>query len=141
MSEPLNKLETFRLEEFQSLRKEIELYLAECRSQERYTLIALGAIWAWLISNRIHNGFLWFIPVVLTLSASIRMLAMLGHFNHLGDYIKSTETVFGTEGWEHKRKRWTLGASFVIGDIALLIISLVAWHHRACFAGLIPMGK
>ncbi len=40
--------QTFRLEEYKSLRKEVELYLAESRSQERYTVIAAEA---WLDSR------------------------------------------------------------------------------------------
>ena len=76
--------QVFRLEEYKSLRKEVEIYLTESRSQERYTLIAVGAIWAWLIVNHLHTGLLWFVPVMLTLATSIRMGAILLHFDHLG---------------------------------------------------------
>jgi hypothetical protein len=45
----MNDDKTFLLEEYRSLRKEIELYLTKSRSQERYTLIAVGAIRGWLV--------------------------------------------------------------------------------------------
>jgi hypothetical protein len=136
MSDALTKPETFHLEEFRALRGEIEFYLTESRSQERYTLIALGAIWGWLILNHFQDRFLWFIPVVLTIATTVRMVAMLGHFNNLGDYIKTIEHKFGTQGWECKRKRWTLGASYVVLDISLLIISMVGYHCRGYLAAI-----
>ena len=81
----MNDDQTFRLEEYKSLRKEIELYLTESRSQERYTLIAVGAIWAWLVINRLTSGLLWSVPIVLTVATSIRMIAILLHFTHMGE--------------------------------------------------------
>lgn len=122
--------QSFRLEEYKTLRKEVELYLTESRSQERYTLIAVGVVWAWLIINRLHNGFLWSVPIVLTLATSIRMGAILLHFDHLGEHLKTLECRFGAPGWEHKDKGWTLGAAFILLDLALLGLSVAAWACR-----------
>jgi hypothetical protein len=124
----------FRLEEYRSLRKEIELYLAESRSQERYTLIAVGVIWGWLITNHLTNPLLWAAPVVLTLATSVRMAAIMKHFGNTRDYIKTTEASFGVRGWDHQEKSWTLGLAFIVLNIALLMLAIVAFHYRGTLA-------
>jgi hypothetical protein len=130
MTEPMRDDQTFRLEEYRTLRKEVEIYLAESRSQERYTLIAVGVIWGWLIVNRLSNSLLWAVPITLTLATSLRMGAILLHFGHLSEYIYSLEEKFKAPGWEHKDKGWTLGAAYVLIDLLLLVLTIVAWAHR-----------
>ena len=126
----MNDDQSFRLEEYKSLRKEVEIYLAESRSQERYTLIAVGAIWAWLIINRLHNGLLWSVPIVLTVATTLRMVAILKHFDHLKEYLRTLETTFGVAGWEQKKRGWTLGAAYFLLDGMLLGLTLLAWLYR-----------
>ncbi len=133
--------QTFRLEEYKSLRKEIELYLTESRSQERYTLIAVGAIWAWLMINRLTSGLLWSVPIILTVAASIRMIAILQHFTHMGEYIKALEGKFTVRGWEHKPKGWTLGAANMLLSLALLVLAIVAFSYRLDLLAQFPSPK
>jgi hypothetical protein len=100
----LTSSETFRLAEYKALRKEIEIYLSESRSLERYTIIAVGAIWGWLITNHNDNLMVWTIPVVLTVLAVGRRIGMNEHFKKLGAYIAEIESKFGVTGWERVPK-------------------------------------
>jgi hypothetical protein len=122
--------QSFRLEEYKSLRKEVELYLTESRSQERYTLVAVGAIWAWLILNRIDDLLLWWVPIILTLAVSIRMAAILKHFANINEYLKTVEDEFKVIGWEHKKKGWTLGGAYIVLSVLLLLLAIIAMIHR-----------
>jgi hypothetical protein len=101
MSEPLSTAQVFQLEEYKALRKEVEFYIAEFRSQERNVVIAVGVIWAWLISNH-QSGYLpWFLPVLLCAAASIRSHVLNKHMRRISTYIESLEDSFGVNGWEH----------------------------------------
>jgi hypothetical protein len=64
-----DKNETFLLEEYKALRKEIEIYLTEARSLERSTLAAVGVIWGWLITSHNDDTILWTMPIWITLAA------------------------------------------------------------------------
>lgn len=130
MSDPVSEDQTYRLEEYKALRKEIELYLTESRSQERYTLIAVWAIWAWLITNKQMSALLWSVPIILTLATSVRMWAMLRHFGNMGKYIRTLEGKFNVNGWEHQKKPWTLGLAYVILNFALLSLAVIAFLYR-----------
>jgi hypothetical protein len=123
--------QTFRLEEYRALRQELELYLTESRSQERYTLIAVGVIWGWLVTNRLNGRLLSAIPIMLTVAASIRMVAILRHFHHIGEYIWTLENDFKVEGWEHKEKGWTLGMAYLLLSIVLIALTIIGYHYRA----------
>jgi len=127
--------QSYRLEEYRALRKEVELYLTESRSQERYTLIAVGAIWAWLILNHFQTSLLWSIPIILTAATSLRMAAILRHFDYMGKYIRALECKFGVTGWEQQSRGWTLGAAYIVLDVALLVLAIVAWCNRVGLAG------
>jgi hypothetical protein len=130
MSDPMSGDQTYRLEEYKALRKEIELYLTESRSQERYTLIAVWVVWAWLITNKQPSGLLWSVPIILTLATSVRMIAMWKHFGIMGRYIRTLEDEFSVNGWEHLKKPWTLGLAFVVLNIVLLALAVAAFFCR-----------
>jgi hypothetical protein len=126
---------TFQLAEYNALRKEVEIYLQESRSQERYTLIAVGAIWAWLVVNHLTSKLLWLIPVLLTAATTLRMGAILLHFGNLKRYISRLESKFESPGWEHVKKGWTLGAAYVVVDVVLLAITIIGLVLRESLAG------
>jgi hypothetical protein len=113
---------TFLLEEFKALRSEIELYLAEIRGLERNTIIAVGAIWAWLIHERVTDPLAWSIPVTLTLVIALRLIAVGLHFNDVRSRIKQIEKSFKVEGWEHR----TSGGFFAISNFAIGVLLLAA---------------
>lgn len=92
----------FLLEEYEALRKETELYITETRAVERYTIIAIGAVWAWLSANRIEHLVAWMIPLILTIGVGLRDLTVVLHFNGLNKYICRTGAAFRVKGWEHE---------------------------------------
>lgn len=101
MSEPLNSAKLFQLEEYRALRKEVEYYIAEFRSQERSVVVAVGVVWAWLIGNH-QSGYLpWSVPVLLCGAAAIRSFVLNKHMRLISTYVESLEDSFGVNGWEH----------------------------------------
>jgi hypothetical protein len=90
----------FQLEEYRALRKEIEFYIAEFRSQERSVVIADGVIWGWLISHGMWNYLAWSMPVILTAAAAIRSHLLSQHMRVISNYIEHLERSFGVDGWE-----------------------------------------
>jgi hypothetical protein len=152
--------ETFLLEEYKALRKEVEIYLLESRSLERYTIIAVGIIWGWLINTHNHNRMVWAIPVVLTALATVRRFAIDRHFNRLRDYIVKTEADFQVNGWEHgwkheegpeeghgwklwwkhwkhwwrravKNRQWNIADSEKVVSFILVALSIIGFFLRA----------
>ncbi|RXH57332.1 hypothetical protein [Granulicella sibirica] len=100
MSE-LTEPQVFHIEEYKALRKEIEIHLTESRTEERYLVIAVGAIWAWLITNHNHHVLLWCIPLLLAVASVSRMAALTYDIIKLGSYLRGVENHFHAAGWEH----------------------------------------
>jgi hypothetical protein len=126
--------ETFFLDEYTALRKEIEIFLSEARSLERYTIIACGLIWGWLITNRNSNWVLWSIPAALTAVSFIRGLAVRRHFADLKRYIKKTEDHFDVKGWEHRPPSWlhlSIGVTELLISSLLFVLSVLGFLYRA----------
>lgn len=123
----------FHIEEYKALRREIEIYLHESRFQERYTIVASGLIWAWLITHRIDNGWVWSLPVWIALASSIRRLAITGHFNVMREYLKGVENFYGVKGWEHRNENWNQNIAYseLIISAILFVLSFAAWYWRA----------
>ena len=120
----------FQIEEYKALRREIEIYLHESRFQERYTIVASGLIWAWLITHRIDNGWVWSLPVWIALASSIRRLAITGHFNVMREYLKGVENFYGVKGWEHRDENLEpeyciLGIDHKCDSLCLVVCCLV----------------
>ena len=113
---------TFMLEEFKALRSEIELYLTEVRGLERNTIIAVGAIWAWLIHERVIDIWAWSIPIALTLVVAVRVAAVSIHFNSTRSRIRVIEDEFKVLGWEHR----TAGGSFALSNVVIGILLIAA---------------
>jgi hypothetical protein len=95
----------------------------------------VGAIWGWLIINHLNTALLWGIPIVLTVAVSLRMLAILRHFNNIGKYIRILEVKFGVEGWEHQKRPMTLGGAYILLSVVLIALTVVAYHYRSVLAG------
>jgi hypothetical protein len=138
---------SFQLEEYKALRKEVEIYEQESRSQERYTLIAVGLTWYWLLTNHLTIGLLWFVPILLTAATTARMVAMMRHFKNLGSYLAKLEDVFigaqgksekDPRGWEHMPKRKSLGLAYGIIDGALLLLTIIGWWYRVAIVSQVP---
>jgi len=108
----------FLLEEYKALRKEIELYIAEVRGLERYSIVAIGAVWGWLSANRIEHPVPWMIPLILSIGVGLRGLVILVHFKRISKYIYGIESAFDVNGWEHQFR-----ASMPVRGMAWMSIS------------------
>ena len=130
-SEKESSSKDFRLEEYKALRKEIEVYLAETRSQERYTLIAVGLIWSWLVINKQSHWVMWAIPIVVTAASGLRLIAAAVHFGNISKYIKTIERHFAVYGWEQQSHKASFGAAAIFVSACLLAISIWACVNRS----------
>jgi hypothetical protein len=106
----------FLLAEFQSLRKEIDLQIAERRKIESQVVLGVAAVYSWLLTrdasldpSLIKAGFI--LPVVVTLLGFVRWSALMMTVMNLGKYLHQVEGILGheTDGWERflRQKRKT----------------------------------
>lgn len=124
--------QNFKLEEYKALRREVELFLVEVRSHERYTLIAVGVIWGWLIFNHNHHGLLWSVPALITLGSALRIWAMNRHFSTVAGHVEAIEKEFGVDGWETRRgnRPPSIGTSSAILAVVLISLACAGWVLR-----------
>lgn len=115
----------FWIEEYKALRAEIDYYIAELRSQERYAVIAAGFVWSWLITNGRREVFLWSAPVLLMVAIVVRSYGMSEHIKVISRHIKRIEQNFDVKGWEHQYHSGALGFTTLTLSYALLALSLV----------------
>jgi hypothetical protein len=82
-------------EEFLSLRKEVENALADLSSLERNCVLAMSAVYAWLISQASLGGLDkrigWGIPVLLSVFSALRGYSLNRHLGVIGSYIRNIE--------------------------------------------------
>jgi hypothetical protein len=127
--------QSFQIEEYRALRKEIDQHMIESRTEERYAIISAGITWGWLILNRKTNALLWAVPVFLTAAITYRTRAMSEHIKQIGKYIKTLETAFQCRGWEHQEIKRNVTRINNIITIGLLVLAVIAWVYRKCLAG------
>lgn len=108
--------EEFLIEEYRSLRSEIELLYRLSFDAERNALVGLIVLYGFLFSsltdalpNFEFSDVLWFLPVVLGVYARWRVSQYYRGMSLLGDYISAKiETAFkddGEGGWETYLRR------------------------------------
>lgn len=126
----------FQLEEYKALRKEVEIYLTEVRSHERYTVIAAGLTWGWLIVNHNSHWLLWSIPALIAGAAAFRMVAINIHFRTLSAHIARIEEDFGVLGWERlaENRPLNIGASSSVLAVLLFLLACFGWFIRSSLA-------
>lgn len=104
-------------EEYLSLRREIENYLAELASLERNCVIAVATAYTWIATTTtLQTSFAriaWFIPVLLPLFGGLRSCTIGKHLRVIGIYIRLIETkILSCSdhkqrcGWEHYFKKY-----------------------------------
>jgi hypothetical protein len=98
------KSEEFHLMEYECLRREIEVVLQDTRSLEKYIVVAIGAIWAWLHSIKTAD-WMWCIPCLFAILGAIRAFGINKSFGVFHMYILKLEEAYvktgAPEGWEH----------------------------------------
>ncbi len=99
----------FHKEEYLTLRKEIESGMSELRQIEQYSILAAGAVYAWVATVEISLDFeqiAWFIPLIFSVFGAIRSASIGTHLNLIGSYIREIESTYlhgsdGPDGWEN----------------------------------------
>jgi len=97
----------FHLREFESLKKEIAISISEERTLERYTIIGIGIVWVWLLTNQNMDipRIGWWIPFFFAVLGALRSLTLLFSIQLMAKYIKLIERIVRVSpdipGWEH----------------------------------------
>jgi len=99
----------FYLEEYKSLRREVERLAESNRVLERNVLIAVALAWGWLFERRSHlPSWTWFIPVIFWILGYIRSFGINRSLSTLHLYVGKLETAFSNlddpGGREHDRE-------------------------------------
>lgn len=82
----------FHLKEFEALRKEIEFTLGEHYNTQRYAVLATGAVWAWLFTQKVQLTLAWAIPGLFILCGWCRQFALFEQLRKLSCYIYGLES-------------------------------------------------
>jgi len=107
------------LEQYKMHREEVMLYIQQIFRTELSALLAVGAVYAWLIHEAetvFIEGRLWYVPSCVILLAGFRCSHLVFEMQRIGMFLSHIENVaFKGDGWEHfKRKlskRWSDQAS------------------------------
>lgn len=108
----------FYLAEFNALRKEVEIRLAEINQIEYQVFLGAAATYAWLLTRPTDTSALskvgWAVPLFLALYGYFKIKHSIGVLRKLGQYICSVETAIyhsgpaplteaekSVKGWEH----------------------------------------
>ncbi len=99
--------EEFQMEQYKTLRKEIESNTDEIRTLQRYSVVAIGAVWSWIATHREVQTWVAFLPVgFLTLAVAHSVLnlhdtQMLGFFiwKHIEPFFLKRAPGVGWESW------------------------------------------
>ena len=101
------KRDAFLATEFNALRREIELQVAERRKVESQTFAGLAAIYAWVLTRNpplepFYMKACLAIPMLFSLFGLLRWIAIMLQTMRIGDYIQSMEdkVVGEAGGWE-----------------------------------------
>ena len=130
----------FHLEEYKSLKTEIE-YRVKGTDRIEYVLVAaMIATYAWLVSNGSdlkNNQWIWWVPVAIPIIGALRQAALLRRIVHLSEYIRTLEQVLCSKnpptGWEtfllgKRRKELSARLISITGFVlwgALVMFSLI----------------
>jgi hypothetical protein len=128
----------FLLDEFNTLRREIEAQMGALRDLIQYALLVSAAIWTWLFTRTKRGlpSIAAFIPPLLSVLLCARALTLSLQIGKIGNYIFEVEQKLGLPaglGWEHYRQ--TLGWSVQV-DIAAdaLWAAIILMNFIAAFS-------
>lgn len=104
----------FHMAEYDQLRSEIEMHIADRRKVETQNVIAIIGIYAWLLSRPADAGInpslmnmaMW-LPVGIATYGLIKWEALMMRTIQIGTYLKKLEAMFTKTpdfGWEHSLK-------------------------------------
>lgn len=90
----------FYMEEYKSLKGEIDSLVKETRQLELYAIAAIAGFYAWLINAKIPQSLAWYVPTVLVVIAVFRYWALFLRLNELARYLIYRERQSKIKGWE-----------------------------------------
>ncbi len=98
----------FLKEEYLTLRKEVEVSMAELGTLETHCVFAVGAGYFWLATKPLDGTFLiaWLIPPLVVVFGALRSWSIAKHLGWLGEYLSRIEARARVDetsciGWEH----------------------------------------
>jgi hypothetical protein len=121
----------YHLEEYRSLKSEIEYRVKSTEKIEGIVGLAVVAMYTWLTQNSVPY-LVWWMPVVLTVLGAVRQAALLTRIMHVSEYVKRLELEFAhknLKGWEHfltKKRKTPSGLLISTSGFAFWLITLVA---------------
>jgi hypothetical protein len=93
-------------EEYLSLRKEVENALSDISTIERNCVLAISAVYVWLLSQSsltaFDNKIGWAIPIFLAIFSALRCFSIGTHLDTIGSYIREIEAINKPAGETHK---------------------------------------
>ena len=128
-------------EEYLTLRKEAENAIAEFVSLERYSVIAIAAIYTWIWTYGLSGSLSTIalaVPILVSIFGALRCRGILEHLRMLGAYIYKIECEVykadgGVQGWEHflaEKQRFALkNNSFFIFWSSLIAVTFVIFIY------------
>jgi hypothetical protein len=85
----------FLLKEYEAVRREMDAAVKETRTLERYALVAVGAIWSWVVaSDRPEFDPLKWLPALLVGFLAFRAVALTLHVDFIARYLAKAEKAF-----------------------------------------------
>jgi hypothetical protein len=145
---PTPEQQAFLLQEFNALRKEIEMEIKQLRDYLQAAILASGGIWAWFLSHPDPKlpPMAYFIPLFLSALLFAQTFGLRAKIFKLGDYIADIEKSFQLPtilGWERnlrsgriKRDRVprlekTIWSCLCAGNLlAALFDPQMPWFHK-----------
>jgi hypothetical protein len=137
--QPEDERKQFKIEQFKSLRSEIEDRFKDTRTLEVYVLIGLVAYYAWIMTHCLPDLYVpiqWIIPIILPLLGFWRTWENMIRLGKIAEFVRKTEKDILVDqtwlGWEHfleSRKNWrdapgSYWATWVVVFVGTLIIAL-----------------
>jgi hypothetical protein len=127
---------TFHMNEYNTLRKEMEMRNQELLKLQTYAVIGTFAAWSWLATtSRPLPKFIWYLPTILTILCFTKARTHLGGIFRSAEYLRELEKAVPKlpplQGWENfvqdKRVkglgRWSWNLTFwIILIIATIVI-------------------
>lgn len=93
----------FHLDEYRSLKTEIEYRVKDTGRIEYVIAVAVVVIYAWL-SQRTVDPLIWWLPILLPALGLAREIGLLLRIMQIAEYIREIEATICAErpfGWEH----------------------------------------
>ena len=134
----MDKAPDFRLKEYEAVRREMDEAVKETRTLERYALVAVGAIWSWIVASRKPEYVvLMWLPALLVGFLAFRALLLTNHVTFIANYIIEIEKLFALPdlpGFETRFKgKGTLKrcSAYFFWLLLVLVSVIIPWVCKA----------